>query len=55
MLRKDEAGRLRHHKLLGDLAEGIARRVLPAEIRLSIRQVALERPEQQEPTQPPLP
>ncbi|WP_239670480.1 hypothetical protein, partial [Pseudomonas aeruginosa] len=28
----------------GELAEGAAKRVLPAEIRLSIRQVALERP-----------
>jgi glycerol-3-phosphate O-acyltransferase len=31
--------------LLGDLAEGAAKRVLPAEIRLSIRQVALHRDE----------
>lgn len=29
--------------MLGELAEGAAKRVLPAEIRLSIRQVALHR------------
>ena len=44
VLRKDEAGKLSYHELLGELAEGAAKRVLPAEIRLSIRQVALERP-----------
>lgn len=43
VLRQDEAGKLSHHNLLGDLAEGAAKRVLPAEIRLSIRQVALDR------------
>ena len=32
-----------YHDLLGELAEGAAKRVLPAEIRLSIRQVALHR------------
>jgi glycerol-3-phosphate O-acyltransferase len=42
VLRQDEAGKLSHHELLGDLAEGAAKRVLPAEIRLSIRQVALD-------------
>ena len=42
---RDEAGKLSYHPLLGDLAEGAAKRVLPAEIRLSIRQVALDRPE----------
>ena len=34
-----------YHALLGELAEGAAKRVLPAEIRLSIRQVALHRAE----------
>ena len=42
VLRKDETGRLGYHDKLGELAEGVAKRVLPAEIRLSIRQVALE-------------
>ena len=46
-----------YHELLGELAEGAAKRVLPAEIRLSIRQVALERPPRKPPpkatTQPP--
>ncbi|MET0610406.1 MAG: glycerol-3-phosphate 1-O-acyltransferase PlsB [Pseudomonas caspiana] len=41
VLRKDATGKLSHHPLLGELAEGAAKRVLPAEIRLSIRQVAL--------------
>ncbi|MGF6198619.1 hypothetical protein QF012_000629 [Pseudomonas laurylsulfatiphila] len=41
----DEAGKLGYHELLGELAEGAAKRVLPAEIRLSIRQVALHRSE----------
>jgi glycerol-3-phosphate O-acyltransferase len=45
VLRKDEAGKLSYHELLGELAEGAAKRVLPAEIRLSIRQVALHRSE----------
>ncbi|TLX54013.1 glycerol-3-phosphate 1-O-acyltransferase [Stutzerimonas nosocomialis] len=45
VLRQNEAGKLSYHPLLGDLAEGAAKRVLPAEIRLSIRQVALERNE----------
>ena len=31
--------------VLGELAEGVAKRVLPAEIRLSIRQVAVHRSE----------
>ncbi|WP_437881120.1 glycerol-3-phosphate 1-O-acyltransferase PlsB [Pseudomonas sp. LRF_L74] len=43
VVRKDEAGKLSHHPQLAELAEGAAKRVLPAEIRLSIRQVALER------------
>ncbi|WP_447746961.1 glycerol-3-phosphate 1-O-acyltransferase PlsB [Pseudomonas nicosulfuronedens] len=48
VLRKDEHGKLSYHELLGELAEGAAKRVLPAEIRLSIRQVALDRPPQEE-------
>ena len=48
VLRRDENGKLSYHELLGELAEGAAKRVLPAEIRLSIRQVALERPPQEE-------
>jgi len=39
----DANGRLGYHEKLAELAEGAAKRVLPAEIRLSIRQVALER------------
>ncbi|MCY1311739.1 Glycerol-3-phosphate acyltransferase [compost metagenome] len=45
VLRQDEAGKLSHHPLLGELAEGAAKRVLPAEIRLSIRQVTMDRSE----------
>ena len=45
VVRRDEAGKLSHHPMLGELAEGAAKRVLPAEIRLSIRQVALQRDE----------
>ncbi|OCR23296.1 glycerol-3-phosphate acyltransferase [Pseudomonas syringae] len=45
VLRKDANGKLSYHPLLGELAEGAAKRVLPAEIRLSIRQVALHRNE----------
>ncbi len=45
VLRKDGNGKLSYHPLLGELAEGAAKRVLPAEIRLSIRQVALHRNE----------
>jgi glycerol-3-phosphate O-acyltransferase len=45
VLRQDEAGKLSHHPLLNELAEGAAKRVLPAEIRLSIRQVAMDRNE----------
>lgn len=45
VLRQDSAGKLSHHPQLDGLAEGAAKRVLPAEIRLSIRQVALERTE----------
>jgi glycerol-3-phosphate O-acyltransferase len=45
VLRRDSNGKLGYHELLGELAEGAAKRVLPAEIRLSIRQVALHRSE----------
>ncbi len=45
VLRQDQAGKLSHHPLLSELAEGAAKRVLPAEIRLSIRQVAMDRSE----------
>ncbi len=48
VLRQDSAGKLSHHPQLAELAEGAAKRVLPAEIRLSIRQVALERGEDAE-------
>ncbi len=40
VLRLDEAGKLSYHEQLGELVEGAAKRVLPAELRLSIRQVA---------------
>lgn len=46
VLRRDAQGKLSHHPLLDELAEGAAKRVLPAEIRLSIRQVALHRSEE---------
>jgi glycerol-3-phosphate O-acyltransferase len=46
VLRKDEAGKLSHHPMLGELVEGAAKRVLPPEIRLSIRQVAQDRNEE---------
>ena len=45
VLRRDANGKLSYHEMLGELAEGAAKRVLPAEIRLSIRQVALHRSE----------
>ncbi|WP_164669958.1 hypothetical protein, partial [Pseudomonas viridiflava] len=45
VLRQDQAGKLSRHPLLNELAEGAAKRVLPAEIRLSIRQVAMDRSE----------
>jgi glycerol-3-phosphate O-acyltransferase len=45
VLRRDGNGKLSYHPLLGELAEGAAKRVLPAEIRLSIRQVALHQNE----------
>ncbi|WP_439887813.1 glycerol-3-phosphate 1-O-acyltransferase PlsB [Pseudomonas sp. MBLB4123] len=46
VLRQDEAGKLGHHPQLGALVEGAARRVLPAELRLSIRQVAMDQGEE---------
>lgn len=48
VLRQDETGKLGYHPKLGELAEGVAKRVLPAEIRLSIRQVALERHDEEQ-------
>ena len=42
---RNEDGKLGYHEKLSELAEGAAKRVLPAEIRLSIRQVALHRSE----------
>ncbi|MBV4501289.1 glycerol-3-phosphate 1-O-acyltransferase PlsB [Pseudomonas shirazensis] len=43
VLRPAGNGKLSHHDKLGELAEGVAKRVLSAELRLSIRQVALHR------------
>ena len=43
VLRPDAAGKLGYHEKLSELAEGAAKRVLSAEVRLSIRQVALQR------------
>ncbi|MFP3517330.1 glycerol-3-phosphate 1-O-acyltransferase PlsB [Pseudomonas sp. SIMBA_077] len=54
VLRRDANGKLSYHELLGELAEGVAKRVLPPEIRLSIRQVALHRSEDAQ-DQAPLP
>ncbi|MNJ61424.1 hypothetical protein D3C77_572090 [compost metagenome] len=45
MLRPDTNGKLGYHEKLSELAEGAAKRVLSAEVRLSIRQVALHRDE----------
>ncbi|MNZ67573.1 Glycerol-3-phosphate acyltransferase [compost metagenome] len=45
VLRPDTHGKLGYHEKLSELAEGAAKRVLSAEIRLSIRQVALHRSE----------
>lgn len=53
VLRQDEAGKLGYHPQLRELAEGVAKRVLPAEIRLSIHQVALERQEEDAPADQP--
>lgn len=44
--RQDEAGKLSQHPQLGELAEGAAKRVLSAQIRLSIRRVAMDRREE---------
>ncbi|UUT23599.1 hypothetical protein NRG23_06430 [Pseudomonas sp. T8] len=46
MPRQDEAGKLSQHPQLGELAEGAAKRVLSAQIRLPIRQVAMDRREE---------
>jgi glycerol-3-phosphate O-acyltransferase len=46
VLRQDESGKLSHHPKLSELVEGAAKRVLPAEIRLSIQQVAMDRNEE---------
>ncbi|MBD9396174.1 glycerol-3-phosphate 1-O-acyltransferase PlsB [Pseudomonas sp. PDM11] len=46
VLRQDEAGKLSHPPAFAELAEGAAKRVLPAEIRLSIRQVTMARSEE---------
>ncbi|WP_459208050.1 glycerol-3-phosphate 1-O-acyltransferase PlsB [Pseudomonas sp. MLB6B] len=45
VLRVDEHGTLDYSDRLGELAESVAKRVLSAELRLSIRQVALHRDE----------
>ncbi len=44
VVHQDEAGKLGYHEKLGTLIEGAAQNLLPAEICLSIRQVALEPP-----------
>lgn len=53
VLRTAADGSLSHHPQLANLAEGAAKRVLTAEIRLSIRQVALERSEEEPTSEPP--
>ncbi|MBJ9977870.1 glycerol-3-phosphate 1-O-acyltransferase PlsB [Pseudomonas sp. S75] len=45
VLHPDERGKLGYHDKLGELSEGVAKRVLSAELRLSIRQVALHQDE----------
>ncbi|EKM94357.1 glycerol-3-phosphate acyltransferase [Stutzerimonas degradans] len=52
VLSADASGKLGYHDDLGEVAEGVAKRVLPAELRLSIRQVALERHEDEVTPQP---
>ncbi|NIF16203.1 glycerol-3-phosphate 1-O-acyltransferase PlsB [Pantoea sp. Cy-639] len=52
VLQPDGEGKLGYHDKLGELAEGVAKRVLSAELRLSIRQVALQRDETSEPVTP---
>ncbi|MFF7708073.1 glycerol-3-phosphate 1-O-acyltransferase PlsB [Pseudomonas sp. NPDC007930] len=49
---RDGEGRLGYQARLGELAEGAAKRVLSAEVRLSIRQVALQRNQDLEPEAP---
>ena len=46
VLTPDADGKLGYHSKLGELAEGAAKRVLSAELRLSIRQVALHQEDQ---------
>ncbi len=50
VLRPDSNGKLGYHEKLSELAEGAAKRVLSAELRLSIRQVALHREDGQDTT-----
>ncbi|WP_028696758.1 glycerol-3-phosphate 1-O-acyltransferase PlsB [Pseudomonas cremoricolorata] len=45
VLQPDDNGRLGYHPRLAELSEGVAKRVLSAELRLSIRQVAAHREE----------
>ncbi|AIR89758.1 glycerol-3-phosphate 1-O-acyltransferase PlsB [Pseudomonas cremoricolorata] len=45
VLQPDDNGRLGYHPRLAELSEGVAKRVLSAELRLSIRQVAAHRKE----------
>jgi glycerol-3-phosphate O-acyltransferase len=47
-----DGGKLGYHDKLGELAEGVAKRVLSAELRLSIRQVALHRDDGREASTP---
>jgi glycerol-3-phosphate O-acyltransferase len=46
VVHRNEEGKLGYHHRLGELAEGAAKRVLSAEVRLSIRQVTLHRSEE---------
>jgi len=43
VLQADAQGKLGYHDKLAEVAEAVAKRVLSAELRLSIRQVALHR------------
>jgi glycerol-3-phosphate O-acyltransferase len=49
VLRRNEQGQLSHSPKLAELVEGAAKRVLPTEVRLSIRQVTLKRQPSPEP------
>ncbi|MNJ69080.1 hypothetical protein D3C77_653870 [compost metagenome] len=53
MLRRNEQGRLSHSPKLAELVEGAAKRVLPTEVRLSIRQVTLKRQSSPQPEREP--